>query len=552
MSDKSRYLIKAKEAISQVYYDEYSGLLALPFPEIKFLTSSEENYVSGQYFITIGDSWRIHLNFGKLPHSYKEFKEEVKVLTRHEIEHYQTCPYNVLTHFRMIQAILNVNSQKNKPVDDNTIRLLAPYIANQIADIVIDTKLFQKNPWETLKSEIGWIKKGSLNAFQDVSRNGKLMFLLKEALWREDLELYESSKVLRSKVSLLEEIFNQGGIDNKEMVIRKTDAYSKAFLELYELDRIDLERRGGPGGNLDENLPSKNGAKGEADTILSDPDKIKDAINQLAQETEIDDFIKILDAAGVKQLSDAEREMAWFEAQSVEEIPLYSNLTTASNDEMSYPSTWRLEDPVEELDMLLTLQSIPRVIPGISTKKWQKEHTQNKNVETKNSDLLLVIDTSGSMGDLKEEGSRLHEAVLASFGFVKYYEHKKAEVALINFSSTKKVEAWTRDYDSIKKLLLFSWGQGTEFPVKDIKSLVEIKKDKMVIIVITDGKIQNWENTFLLFKDLLHRENEIFIFIMDNNMAIDQYSKLEHLGGFVKNATSMEEIRRIVFSQLIG
>ena len=51
------------------------------------------------------------------------------------------------------------------------------------------------------------------------------------------------------------------------------------------------------------------------------------------------------------------------------------------------------------------------------------------------------------MGDLKEEGSRLHEAVLASFGFVKYYEHKKAEVALINFSSTKKVEAWTRDYD---------------------------------------------------------------------------------------------------------
>ena len=37
--------------------------------------------------------------------------------------------------------------------------------------------------------EIDWIKKGSNDAFQDASRNGKLMFLLKEALWNEDLEL---------------------------------------------------------------------------------------------------------------------------------------------------------------------------------------------------------------------------------------------------------------------------------------------------------------------------------------------------------------------------
>ena len=205
--NKEKYLLKAKEAIKEVFEKEYYGLLSLPFPKVAFLSPEQGNYTSGQYYITVGKNWQIHLNFGKLSKNYKEFQNEVKVLTRHEIEHYQTCPFDVITHFRMIKTILEVNKNHSSPTDKNTIKQLAPSISNQIADIIIDTKNFQKHPKETLNSEIDWIKRGSDDAFQNASRTGKLMFLLKEELWKEDLELYERDKNIISTVEKLADIF---------------------------------------------------------------------------------------------------------------------------------------------------------------------------------------------------------------------------------------------------------------------------------------------------------------------------------------------------------
>jgi len=109
------YLEKAVDAVREVFDNEYP-LLTLPFPKIRLMSEDESGYSSGMYYITIGDQWQIHLNFGKLPKDYKTFQQEVKVLTRHEIEHYRLCPFNVITHFKMLGTF----GQKNGPVKSST------------------------------------------------------------------------------------------------------------------------------------------------------------------------------------------------------------------------------------------------------------------------------------------------------------------------------------------------------------------------------------------------------------------------------------------------
>jgi len=546
--NKEKYLLKAKEAIKEVFEIEYNGMLSLPFPKVSFLSPEQENYNSGQYYITVGRNWQIHLNFGKLPKKYREFQDEVKVLTRHEIEHYQTCPFDILTHFRMVKTIIDANKNHVSPTDLNTIKQLAPNISNQIADIIIDTNNYFKYPEDTLKSEINWIKKGSDDDFQNASRTGKLMFLLKEALWKQDLDLNEKDNEINSTVKELRSIFEKGGITNREEFLSKTAIYTNKFLEMFHLDKIDSETSQ---RTMGDSVPSKDGGEDGENIIISDPDKVKDAINQLAQETSVDEFLDILESSGIKTLSEDEKEIVWFEAQNIDEIPLVIDSSSKSKNELSFPSSWNIGDPVEDLDLLLTLQSMPKILPGISTKKWEKQYSSIKGDDKQDSDLLLVIDTSGSMGSIKEQGSRLNEAVLASFGFVKYFENKKAEIALVNYSSTRKTQNWTKQYDLIKKLLLFSWGSGTEFPIDSIENIVEEKKDNLVIVVITDGDIQNWSQTFDLFKELLQLKNKVFLFLMDGSSNKDKYDDLKKYGGFVEAVSTVKEIRNTVFSEIV-
>ena len=100
----------------------------------------------------------------------------------------------------MLKRILDTNKKHNNALPQSSIANLTGSIANQIADVIIDTKLYIKRPKETLISEINWIKKGGIDSFQNASRNGKLMFLLKEAIWKADLELNETDDELIEKV----------------------------------------------------------------------------------------------------------------------------------------------------------------------------------------------------------------------------------------------------------------------------------------------------------------------------------------------------------------
>jgi len=555
------YREKALEACRQVFQSEYNRSIGIPLPNIDFILPDSNNYKSGEYYIRVGDTWQIHLNFGLLPTSYKDFQEEVRVLTRHEIEHYMCCPFDVLTHFRMLKVIIDTYHQhySHHLID---IVSLSGSLANQAADIIIDTKNFFRNKSETLKSEIAWIKKGGNESFKDLPRHSKLMFLTKEAIWKVSLELSEDDDELLSEVNSLAEKFEKEGIDNKGLFILKTIDYTHSFFNLFEEDKKEEKQHAdsaaGSGQlNGQQNVqpqitPSKDSQENGSPFVFQSPDKIKEALIQLAQEASLEQFSQILSAAGLSSITEKEKQQIWFEAQNTDIIPIIEQSLKGSNDNYSYPTSWKLGDPLEEMDMMLSFSTSPVIIPGVTTKKWVQNPVYSAGSEKKDTDLLLIIDTSGSMGAITDPKTNLHQAVLAAYGIIKYFESKKNQIALIGFSDKISINIdWTKDYDYVREELLLNGSGGTSFPIKRIQAIIDSSKNPLVTVIITDGELQNASQTINYFKEYLTNANKLFIFLQDRKSTIEHYKTLTNYGAKVLKTLTANEMRDSVLTEII-
>ena len=583
--DLETYKTKAQEAIEYVFSSEYHNSLGIPMPEVQMLLADDENYSTGQYYITIDKTWQIHLNFGKLPVSYKEFQDEVKVLTRHEIEHYMCCPFDVITHLRMLKCIRNIYYMEYSHLGIN-IEYACGSIANQAADIIVDTKNFYLHPQETLQSEINWIKKGANIAI--CPRHNKLMFLTKEAIWGCSLDIKENDAELLKIVAQMAKKFKENGIDDKSSFISKTEEYTRAFFNLYIRDKKEgndnqggqqgqssssNQQQGGQQGQSSSSNQQQGGQQGQLDQsnqqqgqfsigpkdksengsafVFADPDKIKEAIEALAHETELNEFVDLLGIAGLGGLSFKDREKLWFIAQSSDIIPIEEETNTGNPINYSYPNTWRIGDPIESLDLVLSYITSPILIPGITTKKWERITTESHGSEKKQRDLLLVVDTSGSMKSVTREADNMHQAVLASFGILNYFESKKCKVALIEFSDSVRVDiTWTVQYDEIREKLLTNGSGGTQFPIHRIQSTLEKSKNELVTVVITDGELGNLQESVTFFREYLNEGNKLYIFLLGSNGLSNGYDKLSEIGAKVYKANSAREFCNLVLSDL--
>lgn len=583
--DLEIYKTKAQEAIEYVFSSEYHNSLGIPMPEVQMLLADDENYSTGQYYITIDKTWQIHLNFGKLPVSYKEFQDEVKVLTRHEIEHYMCCPFDVITHLRMLKCIRNIYYREYSHLGVN-IEYACGSIANQAADIIVDTKNFYLHPQETLQSEINWIKKGTNIAI--CPRHNKLMFLTKEAIWGCSLDIKENDAELLKTVAQMAKKFKENGIDDKSSFISKTEEYTRAFFNLYIRDKkegnIDQGGQQGQSGSSNQQQGDQQGQSGSGNQqqggqqgqldlsnqqqgqfsigpkdksengsafVFADPDKIKEAIEALAHETELNEFVDLLGIAGLGGLSCKDREKLWFTAQSSDIIPIEEETNIGNPINYSYPNTWRIGDPIESLDLVLSYITSPILIPGITTKKWERITTESHGSEKKQRDLLLVVDTSGSMKSVTREADNMHQAVLASFGILNYFESKKCKVALIEFSDSVRVDiTWTVQYDEIREKLLTNGSGGTQFPIHRIQSTLEKSKNELVTVIITDGELGNLQESVTYFKDYLNEGNKLYIFLLGSNGLSNGYDKLSEMGAKVYKANGAREFCNLVLSDL--
>ncbi len=566
ISNNLDYIKKAEEAIQQVFSNEYHNSLGIPQPKIKMLLSDHKKYNAGEYFITIGETWQIHLSFGKLPTSYKEFQEEVKVLTRHEIEHYMCCPYDVMTLDRIILGVQRVYRNEFSHLGINITELSAS-LANEAEDIIVDTKNFFRHPEETLRSEINWIKKGG-----DVTRckgYQKLLFLTKEAIWKKNLEINETDQDILKLVNELANVFLEGGIENKQLFVKKAEEYTRVFFKLYEKERNDNSSNNkGQNGSQDGSQSNGNSTGNNQSTsghskpsksrdgdqngnaiIITDPDKVKDTLATLAQETELTEFADVLAASGIPTSKEITR--IWFLMHNGPRIPIIEYDDTGNPNTYSYPAVWKIGDPVEDLDLMLTCMNSPKFIPGVTTKKWIKVTDTGKGFKKKQRDLLLVVDTSGSMGQLKIEKSRIHQAVLTAYGIIDYFESIKGKVALLGFSDRITVrKTWTTEYDEVRDALLMNGNGGTNFPMCDINNMLEKSPNSSVTVVITDGEIRNKQDTIAYFRNYILDNNKLYILLLDNEEKLGTYKQLEDIGAQIWHSNSAQGFSDFVISDM--
>lgn len=548
------YKQKALESVKDVFLKEYKNSIGIPMPQIKFIMPDEDSYKTGQYYISIDETWQIHLNFGLLPVSYKDFQEEVRVLTRHEVGHYMCCPFDVITHFRMLKVIIDTfNNYYVRKYPLINIVTLAGDLANQATDIIVDTVNLRRNKQETLKSEINWIRKGA--NFRKIPRHCKLMFLTKESLWKESLNLNENNEELLKEVNNLSEKFEKGGIANKQKFLAKIEAYTHSFFKLFEQDQQEQQQQGKE-DNFDnaqpQISPSKDSYQNGSQFVFQSPVKIQEALAELAQETSTQMFNQILSAAGLSSLSDKEKEKIWFEAQSADMIPIDEETLVGSNNNYSYPTIWKLGDSIEDIDMMLTFSNSPIFIPGVTTKKWEQNSVFNFGGESKQTDLLLVVDTSGSMGNAENPNSNMHQAILASYGLIHYFGSTQSQVALLCFSDniTSNVQ-WTKNYDEIKDNLLKNGNGGTKFPIATVQNSIKKNKNGIVTVVITDGELGNIEASLGFFQDYLNDNNKLYIFLQNKKDDVNvKYKNLRNIGVNIIFALTAKEMCESVLNEI--
>jgi hypothetical protein len=184
-----------------------------------------------------------------------------------------------------------------------------------------------------------------------------------------------------------------------------------------------------------------------------------------------------------------------------------------------YPEVWRIGDSIEDLDVVQTLLNSPVIIPNLTTRKWAVEEGPGHLIEKQIPDLLIVLDSSGSMGwnytsrSVRGRGP-YHIAAVAAFAALHYVASKGVKFSIINFSNRADICQWTSDYKKAEKVLLRYQGGGTVLPIKQIAQQCNKAERKSLIFIITDFGIHNWSKSKKIMIDLALKGHKIVGFFI--------------------------------------
>ncbi|MFX1488628.1 MAG: hypothetical protein ACFFBI_05735, partial [Promethearchaeota archaeon] len=416
--------------------------------EFYFPPLNEPNYVFDYthlegFYIDPENQWQITMNLANTP-LFKEDQEYIDyfyTISLHEVSHYQIIPFDGLINAKLLRAAMeNVNQN------------YAPIIVNIFADLVIDTLLFKKYP-ELMKWEIK-ITYEHIKSREKMSDFTKFLFRTYEKMWDLDLlnddglkkmdslsnavskvisKDFEDDSTWEKKVSKISKLL-QGLIDNTFALIGKNGSVNKGS-----------EKRKSPGGAfievpkdvlevMDNPLECKNSDKLKE----GNEDELKQKAEEFAKDIPYSEFGGPARQAGI--LLDGEPLATWYRglAKNLIEIKIFEE--KPGGQLPVYPEVWRIGDRIEDLDIVQTLLNSPVIIPNLTTRKWALEEGPGHLEEKQLPDLLIVLDSSGSMGwnytsRIERGRGPYHIALIAAFAALHYAANKGTKFSIINFSN---------------------------------------------------------------------------------------------------------------------
>ncbi|TFG09120.1 MAG: VWA domain-containing protein [Promethearchaeota archaeon] len=501
------------------------------------------------FYIDPEHKWQITMNLAETP----LFKDDIEyvdyfhAISMHEVSHYEIIPYDGLVHAKLLRAAM-------KHVNQN----FAPIIVNLFADLIIDTMLYKKYPnlilWESRKN----FEQISTNYGEKLSDFSRFLFKAYEKMFGieliDDILISKQEILKESDVELLSEekkAQNQKNEIVSESDLKKLKTYNslnkmddlaskvtKLILKDFEddskwenkvvkiakllnnlmNDTFSLTGKGikcnkgktarrSPGGEsyiefsedileiMDNPLENKNRDKLKTDNN----EELKRKAEEFAKGVPYSEFGAPARQAGI--LIDGSPLATWYRAlaKNLIEIKIFEEKPGGGQVPV-YPEIWRIGDPLEELDIVQTLLNSPIIIPNVTTRKWTFERGPGYFEEKKIPDLLIVLDSSGSMGwnytsRTNSGRGNYHTALVASFAALHYAAQKGVKFSVINFSALALICPWTFDYHEAEKILLKYQGGGTVLPIKKILTQCEKAEKKALVFIITDFGIYNWSKS---------------------------------------------------------
>ncbi|MCK4481358.1 MAG: hypothetical protein KAV01_12585, partial [Candidatus Lokiarchaeota archaeon] len=219
--------------------------------EFYFPPLNEPNYVFDYthlegFYIDLEHRWQITMNLANTP-LFKddgEYIDYFHIISLHEVSHYQIIPYDGLINAKLLRAaMMHVNQN------------YAPIVVNIFADLIIDTKLYQKYPnlitWEMEVTYKHLKSKGP------ICNLTKFLFRAYEKIWNKDIlndELLKEMDSLAERVSktILKDFEDESTWERKVALVAKylNNLIQDTFTLIGNRGILDKnkEKRKSPGG----------------------------------------------------------------------------------------------------------------------------------------------------------------------------------------------------------------------------------------------------------------------------------------------------------------
>lgn len=514
----------AEIAWSQAIRDFYHP--PLPEPHIEHDTNASS------FFYIDSQNWKVHLNTVGVPlHMTAEDAESYLIsVCHHEVEHYLLCPYDGIMNGRMFSAA-------KKHVNEAT----AMFVCNIFSDFVVDSSLLIRFPSLTYNR----INNSIHDSAMRLSTPSDLWILIVSCyrlLWGfpipPRLTINERTiEVARQIIDVARKSLNDEhqwpkGCQKIAEIISKwlpevgsellgSSSDGAITIEQCDLDgnkrtiRVPLDVdaiMGSPIEIRNGDIIKKCFESGESTNSEEEMEQLAIRVDKVGGDTE--DLRAAILTAGIGDAG-AEWIRFWYRAKAYGTIRFEVESQKMSDSIPLTPEVWRLDDPLEELDIIQSLQAFPVLIPNLSTRKWQKYKTTGSEVSKSPPDMLLVIDSSGSMTwamSSRAIGGEYHTALVSAFAAMDFAFGHGCKVSAINFSDGMRSCDWSRERTQVEQILLSYQGGGTVAPVSQITANCERTESSVMILLITDAEISNWKQLENVVELLTKRGHKMFVF----------------------------------------
>ncbi|TFF84781.1 VWA domain-containing protein [Candidatus Thorarchaeota archaeon] len=535
----------------------------LPDPVIEFSADA------ANFFYIDSSTWTVHLNTAGVPLHIGDSQHQpfLRSVCHHEIQHYLLCPFDGITSGMMFNAA-------RKHLNDD----LAMFVTNLYADLVVESSLLTRYPSLTHSRILSSVHESSLRT-SNHSELWKLIVACYRAMWGFPIpstcevsdELYEIAKevvsIARKSINresrwpkacekiaemladwLPEESFEEGDAESKHVPCGMiSEEGSGGYLPI-DVDAI----MGSPLETRDGDIAKKCMGGGASEDVEAEMARLAKKVDERGGDLRDLDAVYILAGVGSPQ---AEWIRFWYRAKASSLIRFDVRVPESSGSVPLNPALWRLGDPIEDLDIVQSLQAFPVLVPNMSTRRWERMLQDGPTVSESMPDMLVVIDSSGSMTwrmTSKRVSGPYHTALVSAFAAINYALSHGSRIAVINFSDGVKTSDWSSDRGDVEHALLAYQGGGTVAPVKTIEEMCKSSEAKVLALIITDAEISNWKPLMRSASSLSRIGHRLVFFHIGGGSARDKktHDAMRAAGAAVHAVKSVRDLPGIVVREV--